>query len=263
MGSTCHRWIFIAGSLALGLPAVVFGQDDATRTLVASLGSEDFKERIKAQQELSRWALERPEIGGKWLLKESESTGEPEVRIRLREVLKEVVIAEHQKDGPGYVGIGMWDVEVEVPGQKGLRAGVSVTRVQDDTPASRAGLKAGDVVVSLDKLKWTGEAATTQFQKAVMERKPGDIIELEILRGEELIKVPVTLAPRPMGLPEVSAAPAVQGFQRFPGLRMNFLQLGEEEQKALDEKMKADEKKAKEDCFQRWLEEHRGNVEKP
>lgn len=270
MASRRHSLAFIAGSLLWGLPAVAFCQDEASRVLLGALDSEDFKERTKAQRELSQWALEKREAGQDWLFQEFETAAEPEVRIRLREVLKEVVVAEHQKGGPGYVGISMGDVEVAVPGEDGQKPGVSVTRVQPDTPASRAGLQAGDVVISVDRTRWKSDvAASFSFQQAIMKRKPGDTVQLEIVRGAELMKVPVTLAARPMGLPEASKVPLVQGFQGLqglqinPGIRMNFLQLADDQLKAFEEQQKADELKAKEDLFQAWLLKQRAAAGKP
>jgi C-terminal processing protease CtpA/Prc len=169
---------------------------------------------------------------------------------------KEVVVAEHQKDGPGFVGISMLDVEVMVPGEDGpeARAGISISRVNPDTPASRAGLQPGDVVVSVDQLKWPTGPATPGFQEAIMKHKPGDKVELGILRGAELKKVEVTLAARPMGLPEISKAPAIQlqgiqglqlqGLQGVGGIRLNMLQMGNADLKAMEEKLKADEQQA-------------------
>jgi PDZ domain len=270
MGKSRHLFTFLAGSLLWGLPAAALCQDETTRALVGSLGSEAFKERIKAQMELSRWALEKPAVSQPWLFHELEATEDPEVRFRLREVLKGAVVAEHQKDGPGYVGISMLDVEVMVPGKEGPepRAGVSVGRVQPDTPASRAGLQVGDVVVSVGKLKWTEGPASTGFQAAIMKHKPGDKVELGILRGAELKKVEVTLSARPMGMPEAAKAQefqfqGVQGFQGIPGIRLNLMQLGADDLKALDEKQKADEKKAQEECLEAWLKEQRARSKKP
>ncbi len=255
------------GSLLPWLPATVFCQDDAPLALIGSLGSEDFKERTKAQQELSSWAMAEPGKSQEWLFRELEAVSEPEVRIRLREVLKEVVVAEHQKDGPGYVGIGMADVEVAVPGVDGPKAGVSITRIQENTPAGRAGLQVGDVVLAVDQTRWNGEvAASFLFQQEIMKRRPGDKVDLEILRAGALMKVQVTLAARPMGLPEASKVPAIQGFQGLqgvPGIRLNFLQLADEEMKALEEKQRADELKAKEDCFEDWLRKRRSAAGKP
>ena len=143
-----------------------------------------------------------------------------------------------------------------------------MSRVQADSPASRAGLLPGDVVVSVDKLRWVNQAAMSGFQEAIMKHKPGDVVELEVLRGAELKKVPVTLAARPMGLPEVAKGQGIQlqgiqGLQGIPGIRLNLMQLGEAELKAMEEKQKADEKRAKEDCLEAWLKEQRAPGGKP
>jgi len=123
-------------------------------------------------------------------------------------------------------------------------------------------------VVSVDKLKWTNGPASPGFQAAIMKHKPGDIVELGILRGAELKKVEVTLSARPMGLleapkPQEFQFQGVQGLQGIPGIRLNLMQWGEAELKALDEKQKADEKKAQEECLEAWLKEQRARNPKP
>jgi hypothetical protein len=248
MGNTRQALGMIAGSLLWGLPAVALCQDATTRALVDSLASEDFKQRAAAQRDLSQWALGRPDLGQDWLMREFTAAEEPEIRLRLREVLKTVVIAEHQKTGPGYVGITMQDVQASVPGEEGLRGGVAVTRVVPDTPASRAGLRAGDVIVALDQLRWNGDTAMTAFAEAIKRYKPGEVVQLEILREGELKKIPVTLAPRPMGLPESNL---------IPGVPFRVMPMGEAEYKAQDERMKALDKAEKEAYFQSWLDQRR------
>lgn len=248
MVTTRYPLVFIAGNLLWGLPAVALCQDDGTRALVGSLGSEDFKERSTAQRELSQWALAQPDPGQEWLLREFEATGDPEIRHRLRQVLQSVVIAEHQKNGPGYVGITMEDVQVAVPGEAAPRTGVGIVRVGPNTPASRAGLQAGDVIVSLDRLRWNGTTATTAFAEAIKKCKPKEIVELEILRAGELKKFSVTLDPRPMGLPESNL---------IPGMPFRVMPLGEADLKAQDEKLKAIDKAEKEAFFETWLDQRK------
>ena len=102
--------------------------------------------------------------------------------------------AEH-----AYLGIEM----VTVP------EGVAVTTVFDDTPADEAGLRpgtgtrtvdgrvlpeGGDVIVGFDGAPVTTAA---DLQSAVDGKRPGDKVEIEILRGGDRRTVEVTLEDRP------------------------------------------------------------------
>ncbi len=75
--------------------------------------------------------------------------------------------------------------------------GATVPAVEPGSPAARAGLKAGDIIVAVEGIKLDSEhpldAVLTQFA-------PGETIHLEILRGSERLTVAVTLATRPEGL---------------------------------------------------------------
>ena len=71
--------------------------------------------------------------------------------------------------------------------------GAQIAAVTDGSPADRAGLRQGDVVTEVE-----GEAATADdVRRAVGERKPGDEIELTIVRGGETKTVTATLGKRP------------------------------------------------------------------
>ena len=218
-----------AGSVLWVLPAAVFCQEG----LLAGLGSEEFADREKAQLELQRWAEAQADRGERWLLREYQAAVDPEVRLRVRSVLREIVVAEFQRNGPGYVGIQMDEAKVALPGEAGMRAGVRVRVVVAGTPADKAGLRAGDVIVSFGKHRWEGDLAVTAFAAAVKAEKPGNQVELGIVRNGELKKIPVVLGPRPMGLPEVGG-----------------LLLPND-----PEAVEAEDRRAKDAYFDRWLRE--------
>jgi S1-C subfamily serine protease len=109
-----------------------------------------------------------------------------------------------------YIGVRFETIDYQVaqreklPVQDGalLVDGTDVTgrtlpAVEPGSPAARAGLRAGDVIVSVEGMKLDAEhpldAVLTQFA-------PGQTIHLEILRGSERLTVSVTLATRPEGL---------------------------------------------------------------
>ena len=91
----------------------------------------------------------------------------------------------------------------------GVADGVMVTEVRPDTPAARADLQAatgttvengeevpegGDVILSFDGTK---VSSPSDLQAAVDARKPGDTVELTILRDGKRLSVEVTLDERP------------------------------------------------------------------
>ena len=72
--------------------------------------------------------------------------------------------------------------------------GVQITQVRSGTPASKAGLHAGDVIVRLDGRKVTNAAELSQ---AIDAKRPGDTVSVTYTRSGSTHTVKVTLAERP------------------------------------------------------------------
>jgi len=72
--------------------------------------------------------------------------------------------------------------------------GVLVTSVPEDSPAGKAGLKAGDIIVGM-----SGEPIRTprELYTWMDERKPGDVAKVEILRRGKRQTIDVTLGESP------------------------------------------------------------------
>src|SRR5579884_2576293 len=68
--------------------------------------------------------------------------------------------------------------------------GAVVTQVQPDSPASKAGLKIGDVITKIDGRDVTDSG---QLQVQVSEQQPGTTVHLDVLRDGKSITVPVTV----------------------------------------------------------------------
>jgi serine protease Do len=73
------------------------------------------------------------------------------------------------------------------------QSGIFVERVDKDTPASRGGLKAGDVVT---KLNGKPIESVTQFRLAVADNAPGSKVSLQILRDGKNETLDFTLGDR-------------------------------------------------------------------
>jgi len=85
----------------------------------------------------------------------------------------------------GRLGISMQDLTPELARSLGVSAaeGAVLSEVQEDSPASAAGLRVGDVVVALNGRKLRG-AAELRAQLGVIPA--GETVELQVHRGSEL-----------------------------------------------------------------------------
>jgi serine protease Do len=92
----------------------------------------------------------------------------------------------------GYMGIGISDVTPENAKFFDVTDanGAVVTQVEADSPASKGGLKVGDVITGLDGKKVTDAG---ELQVEVGQKRPGTTIKLEVLRDGKNVNVPVTL----------------------------------------------------------------------
>ncbi|MCX7702786.1 MAG: PDZ domain-containing protein [Planctomycetota bacterium] len=71
--------------------------------------------------------------------------------------------------------------------------GLQIMQVVAGSPAEKAGLKAGDLVTSID-----GQPVASQEQlvELLMMHKPGDVLELEVIRGAEKLRLKIELGTR-------------------------------------------------------------------
>lgn len=75
-------------------------------------------------------------------------------------------------------------------GQGVSNKGILISNVQEGSPASNAGIEAGDIITQFDNIEAT---SPVQMMKAIRDTKPGTTIEVTILRMGKLITLPVTI----------------------------------------------------------------------
>lgn len=99
------------------------------------------------------------------------------------------VTAELLEDGEieyAYLGVAVGDAEDG--------SGAEIGQVVDDSPADRAGLRSGDVVIEADGEKVdSGDA----LREVVSRHRPGDELELRVRRGDGTQTITVELGTRP------------------------------------------------------------------
>ena len=95
----------------------------------------------------------------------------------------------------------------------GEKQGVVVAKVQENSPAAKAGLKEGDLVL---KLNDRSIIDVMDFTAQVKRRVSGEEIELTIIRDEEQQELALTLAAPPKPKDTAPAIPPLPGFD-LPG----------------------------------------------
>lgn len=108
----------------------------------------------------------------------------------------------------GWMGIAVEDFTPEVVSEFGLEGpsrGVVVTGVVEEGPASRAGLRAGDIIVGLDARRME-QAHKLRWQVAA--RGAGKSVVLHVRRGRQPLKMRVKLEDLPPEEAPVAARPS-------------------------------------------------------
>jgi serine protease Do len=121
----------------------------------------------------------------------------------------------------GYIGVGISDVTPENSKFFDVKKaeGAVVTQVEPDSPASKAGLKTGDVIVGLNGNTVSNSG---ELQVEVGQKQPGTTIKLDVLRNGKTMTVPVTLEAMDKKSGEEESASTSQGKPRW-GLGLSDL----------------------------------------
>ncbi len=114
-------------------------------------------------------------------------------------------VAERLKRSPGaergWLGIRMRAAAPAEARERGAAGGVAVEEVLAGSPADRAGLQAGDLIVALDRKEI---ATPMNLQREVMVSPPGQEVVLEVLRGRDRISLRAVLSAAPAGAGEAA-----------------------------------------------------------
>lgn len=115
-------------------------------------------------------------------------------------------IIERGRVDRGWLGVSMDRLDPEVAYALGIEGGVRVAGVLDNSPASRAGLRDGDIIVSLGGRRTEN---VTRLGNAIMLSEPGKPAEIEYFRNGQRMRATAVMEDR-----STSAALA-QGGQRL------------------------------------------------
>lgn len=102
-------------------------------------------------------------------------------------------IVEHGEVKRGQIGVGIQDITPDLRDAFNLKngqVGVLVTHVVEDSPAEKAGFKAGDIIISVDGKP---TKSTGQLRSAIGVKSIGDKVEVKVFREnkEHSLKVKI------------------------------------------------------------------------
>ncbi|MFC1558137.1 DegQ family serine endoprotease [candidate division KSB1 bacterium] len=125
---------------------------------------------------------------------------------------KEVVeqLIDHGKVIRGWLGVYIQDVDENMANVLDLKdlKGAIVPRVPDDSPADKAGIKAGDIIV---KINGEDVLDSDDLRKKISATAPGTVVTLTIIRDEKEKRIDVKLGELPADDSVIASAEKEQG----------------------------------------------------
>jgi C-terminal processing protease CtpA/Prc len=130
-------------------------------------------------------------------------------------------------DGGGYLGVSTIELSEQLAEYFGVRHGVLVSEVEEDTPAEESGIKAGDVIVSVDR---ESVDSPSELREIIRDYEEGDEVNITVIRKEKEQTFTATLDESPgwqsygnlgnyfLGVPSIPSLPSL------PSLDKNDLQ---------------------------------------
>jgi len=164
---------------------------------IVPLGSGSFAERERAMRDLEDWVLTNQGEAKGILLKQYLRCADPEVRVRLLDLLERSYFPLK-----GFVGITMRSVLWDQLGrfQNGKTAlGVRVTNVGKGTPAAVSGLKVDDILLSINGWEVKGGVDVTSLvAEQIQQNSPTTPVSLMVQRGDEVLTIDLKLGILPV-----------------------------------------------------------------
>jgi serine protease Do len=98
-------------------------------------------------------------------------------------------------DSPSYIGVDLVDLSPQLASYFGLErdGGALVSEVSEDSPAEKAGIKAGDVIIAVGDDEVTGYGDVGEF---IREMNPGDSVTVKVLRDKKELSLAVVVGKR-------------------------------------------------------------------
>jgi C-terminal processing protease CtpA/Prc len=175
--------------------------EEPVAAVVKRLGAEKFAERQAAERELVQLAERGHEAVLRVCVAGYRQSTDPEVRLRLKSAMEQIV-EKHLFGAPrGFLGIQINNVFIGEGGQviiNGVQVparAIWVGNVVENSGAAKAGLQPNDIITAVNGEQWPD--GPTGFTRFIQAKKPGSVVKLTVLRGNETKEVAATLGDLP------------------------------------------------------------------
>ena len=103
-------------------------------------------------------------------------------------------ILQHGRVIRGWLGVVIQEVTPDIAEAIGVREGIIIAQVIKGSPADRAGLKVGDIIVALNGKKMD---SVRDLQISIMRTKPGTVVTLTVIREGKKREIKVKIGELP------------------------------------------------------------------
>lgn len=165
--------------------------------LLQRLGSQEFAEREQAEARLLELGRANHQAVLDWGMQSYVANRDPEVRHRLREVIRELVIRFLFNEKQGYLGLVLRPQRLpETIGDR-LIYPMRISVILPQSTAVLGDLAVGDLVVQVDDQPFDRRFTYSRLLHYIRVRKPGDKLTVVVMRDGQPKPVEVTLGQAP------------------------------------------------------------------
>jgi S1-C subfamily serine protease len=204
--ATAPRSAAAVGTLALSLGADADGGTTARLGLVSAVGSQWYsraggriEQRIALDIRLGRTEEGGPVLDTEGGLLGMSTLGPPGVVLVIPAATLDRVVPQLLRDGQvtrGWLGLGLQPVAIPEPlrAAAGQTTGMMVMSIAENGPGSVAGIKAGDILLTIDGTSMRG---VRRVIAGLDDASVGRTVELRLIRGGEVSTASLLITARP------------------------------------------------------------------
>jgi C-terminal processing protease CtpA/Prc len=165
-------------------------------TLITQLGNPRFAKRESAQAQLRELVNIEPDMVISNLIRRLAVTDDPEIEIRIKDILREVVTTRFYRK-KGFLGISLSQDDTLLKVGEKVFLPINVMQVLPKTAALTNGVLTGDKIIQVDEHVCSTNFGVEEFVKYVSGKGAGAKITLTIWRAGKTETMEITLGERP------------------------------------------------------------------